>query len=76
METATGSWLVQVQVAAKHSKIQDVGQTDSKGLSGFQVLIVLRWRNPDITENMALESELSSSPNSVVLLLCGFGQDA
>lgn len=53
-----------------------VRHANDKELSDPQGLIVPRLKNPDITENMALESELSSSPNSVVLLLCGLGQVA
>ena len=53
-----------------------VRHANDKELSGPQVLIVPRLKNPDITENMALESELSSGPSSVVLLLCGLGQVA
>lgn len=53
-----------------------VRHANDKELSGPQGLTVPRLKNLDITENKALESELSSSPNSVVLLLCGLGQVA
>lgn len=38
------------------------------------MFLVTGLRNPSRVENKALESDLSSSPNSVVYLVCELGQ--
>lgn len=38
------------------------------------MLLVARLRNPSKVKNKALESDLGSSPNSVVYLVCELGQ--
>ena len=39
-----------------------------------RMLIVQRLPNPVIVENVALESDLESSPNLVVYMLCDLGE--